>query len=110
MAVLLLIFFLLSYNIVVSLASVFSVASDTDWGMFHHDLMHTGYSMSTVPVANENLWTYETGLGVISSPAVVDGVVYIGGDIHVYALNATTGTLIWSFLTEIGNTIFSSCG
>jgi len=36
----------------------------------------------------------------LSSPAVVAGTVYIGsGDQHVYALDAATGTLKWSFLT-----------
>lgn len=36
----------------------------------------------------------------LSSPTVVDGVVYIGsGDQHVYALDAATGALKWSFAT-----------
>lgn len=36
----------------------------------------------------------------LSSPTVVDGVVYVGsGDQHVYALDAATGALRWSFAT-----------
>ena len=36
----------------------------------------------------------------LSSPAVAAGTVYIGsGDQHVYALDAATGTLRWSFAT-----------
>ena len=36
----------------------------------------------------------------MSSPTVVDDVVYVGsGDQHVYALDAATGTLRWSFAT-----------
>lgn len=36
----------------------------------------------------------------LSSPAVVDGVVYVGsGDGHVYALSAADGTLRWRFDT-----------
>lgn len=36
----------------------------------------------------------------MSSPTVVNGVVYIGsGDQHVYALDAATGALRWSFAT-----------
>ena len=36
-----------------------------------------------------------------SSPAVANGVVYIGdGNGKVYALNASTGTQIWNYTTE----------
>ena len=70
------------------------------WSMFQHDATHTGYSTSTVPMTNQTLWAFKTGGPVDSSPAVVDGVVYIGSnDNNVYALNATTGTLIWSYTT-----------
>ena len=48
------------------------------WPMFHHDLNHTGYSTSTGPETNNVLWSYETGDSVSSSPAVVDGKVYLG--------------------------------
>ena len=35
---------------------------------------------------------------MVSSPAVVHGVVYIGSeDRHVYAVNAATGAKLWSF-------------
>ena len=39
------------------------------------------------------------GVPVVFSPAVVNGVVYIGStdnDDDVYALNASTGALLWS--------------
>ena len=45
-------------------------------------------------------WRFATGDDVFSSPAVVDGVVYIGSnDTNVYALNAATGTEQWRFAT-----------
>ena len=71
------------------------------WPMFHHDLNHTGYSTSKAPKTNQTLWTYTTGAIIAqSSPAVADGIVYIGSEDHnVYALNATTGALIWSYST-----------
>ncbi len=38
---------------------------------------------------------------LFSSPAIENGVVYIGSeDGKVYALNASTGALIWSFTTD----------
>ena len=51
------------------------------------------------------LWSFATGGQVYSSPAVANGVVYIGSfDGNVYALNASTGAKLWSFATG------SQCG
>jgi parallel beta-helix repeat protein len=53
------------------------------------------------------VWSYATGSLVLSSPAVVNGVVYLGSyDDSVYALNATTGALVWSYAT--GGAVISS--
>jgi eukaryotic-like serine/threonine-protein kinase len=47
------------------------------------------------------LWSYATRSQTESSPAVVNGVVYVGSDdSNVYALNASTGGLPWSFATN----------
>jgi glucose dehydrogenase len=44
---------------------------------------------------------------VRTSPAVANDVVYVGSDDkNVYALNATTGALLWSYAT--GNLVESS--
>ena len=44
-----------------------------------------------------SLWTFATGGGVLSSPAVANGVFYVGSDDgNLYALDASTGTLLWS--------------
>ncbi|MFI6582598.1 PQQ-binding-like beta-propeller repeat protein [Embleya sp. NPDC050493] len=40
-------------------------------------------------------WTFDTG-NEITTPAVADGVVYIGGG-KVYALDAATGAMRWTF-------------
>ena len=75
------------------------------WPMFHHDTAHIGYSTSAAPSTNQTLWTWtsKSGLPVISSPAVVNGVVYVGDtDGRVYALNATTGKQIWNHTTGGG--------
>ena len=78
------------------------------WPMFHHDLNHTGYSTSRAPKTNQTLWSYTTGSSILwSSPAVADGRVYVGSaDYKVYALNASTGSLIWSYTT--GASVYSS--
>jgi len=47
------------------------------------------------------LWSAYTNGEVTSSPAVVDGVVYVGSkDRQVYAFDATTGTKLWSAYTN----------
>ena len=83
-------------------------AADIDWWpMFHHDLNHTGTSISTGPTTNSTLWTYMTGNSVYGSPAIVDGFVYVGSDdSKIYCLNATTGALVWSYTT--GSYVYSS--
>ena len=46
----------------------------------------------------EPAWTFDTGGVVESSPAIVDGVVYVGtfaGRLH--ALDAATGAELWAF-------------
>ncbi|MGW7513845.1 protein kinase domain-containing protein, partial [Streptomyces massasporeus] len=47
------------------------------------------------------LWTHTTGDAIRTSPAVVDGTVYIGSnDKKVYALDAATGTPRWTHTTD----------
>ena len=46
------------------------------------------------------LWSFTTGKRVSSSPAIANGVVYIGSvNGNFYALNASTGDKLWSFAT-----------
>jgi outer membrane protein assembly factor BamB len=52
-----------------------------------------------VPYPCAKLWNYPTGT-VDSSPAVVNGMVYVGSsDGNLYALDASTGALLWSYTT-----------
>jgi outer membrane protein assembly factor BamB len=88
-------------------ANSVNITDPNSWHMFHNDLAHSGYSESTGPLTNQTLWKYQTGSSIESSPAVVDGVVYIGAlwnghNGFVYALNATTGSKIWQFATDSG--------
>jgi parallel beta-helix repeat protein len=71
-----------------------------DWPMFRHDQSHTGYSASTAPNTNNTVWSYRTGDVVSSSPAVVDGRVFVGSnDNNVYCLKGSTGAKIWNYTT-----------
>jgi len=68
-----------------------------DWPMCHHDLAHTG-AVGHLPVVPTQTWNFSTldvNVGY-SSPAVVDGMVYVSFD-GVYALDAATGKEIWHY-------------
>ncbi len=80
-----------------------------DWPMFHQNLSHTGFSSATgLPTTNTTTWTYTTGGRVFeTSPTVVGDIVYVGSeDFNLYALNATNGSRIWSYLA--GNVIYGA--
>ena len=66
----------------------------------------TSISVATAPHLTK-AWSYTTGKDVSASPSIVNGVVYIGswnGD--EYALNASTGALLWK--TFLGLDSFGS--
>ena len=101
---------ILLFIIFINLAILASVptAYANDWPMFHHDLQHTGYSTSDAADTNNVMWTYTTDGDVYSSPAVVDGRVYIGSDDgHVYCLDAEDGDKIWNS-SNVGTVWYSS--
>jgi hypothetical protein len=65
------------------------------WPMFHQNLQRTGYLDTLGPLTNQTLWKFNTG-GQMGSPAVQDGVVYVGGYDHkIYAFDAHTGAVSW---------------
>src|SRR5581483_9990784 len=92
------------------LLSFFSVAliPAQDAPMFRGNLQHSGtYNAAGVPQLGGVKWKFHTEGRVISSPAVVDGVLYVGStDSNLYALDAATGTLKWKFPT--GSWVVSS--
>jgi outer membrane protein assembly factor BamB len=86
--------------LVVALAVVAALfLSGCDWPMFRFGPAHTGFtpdtSISKDAVQGSMVlnWTGTTGGGVVSSPAVVNGVVYVGaGDSKLYAFDAAGNT------------------
>ncbi len=79
------------------------------WPMFRGDLSHSGYSSSTAPLTNKTLWTYKTGGPVVSSPAILGDVVYVGSaDGYIYALNASNSNKLWSYQIGTPNGVYSS--
>jgi len=86
---------------------------NTNWAQFRYSGKHKGanpfenvLSPSNVAQIDQD-WSFPTSGQVQSSPAVANGVVYVGSyDDNVCALNAATGAKIWSFPT--GGLVFSS--
>lgn len=76
--------------------------------MFRGNPAHTGvYQAAGVPKFSKVKWKFHTDGSVFSSPAVTNGVVYVGsGDGNLYAVNQETGALKWKFPT--GSRVASS--
>ena len=77
-------------------------------GMFRANLAHTGVYDSSGPRQLKGVkWTFQTGGPVLTSPAIVDSVAYIGSDDHrLYAVSLATGKQLWMF--ETGGPVRSS--
>ena len=109
---LLLTILLLSLFSIVFASQIRVNASSTEsWTTFMNNYQRTGTSSNTGPETNATVWKWYQGLSTITStrdptesvaltPAVVNGVVYVGTDNNsVVALNEFTGAIIWESYT-----------
>ena len=97
----------LSISILILCACFVPVVSATcysNWTQFHRANMHRFNPCEKVLNA-DNVgklslkWKHAAGR-LSSSPAVANGVVYVGSDNHIaYALKASTGALLWRYTT-----------
>ncbi len=80
-----------------------------DWPMYGRNLRHTfSNERSSINPSNvsslQAAWTFTAGDVVSASPAVVDGVVYVGSwDGYFYAFDAHSGLLKWKFQVDCQN-------
>jgi outer membrane protein assembly factor BamB len=99
--------------ITILLAPIFSIFSEPtvqasnsldDWPMFHHDPAHTGVTSSAGPTKAVELWRFYVGgyINLGSSAAVVDGLVYVGANNNIYAIDAYTGSKLWKYSAKFG--------
>jgi lysophospholipase L1-like esterase len=78
--------------------------SPSDWTEFHRDNMQRWNPYETVLGVNnvgslQPKWKSPIGSITQSSPAVVNGVLYVGTDEgSIYALNSSTGVLLWNII------------
>ena len=80
--------------------SVTSASLPGQWAMRGRDLQQSSYvsSFSRQP-EGRLVWSLDLGTYTRSAPAVVDGIIYIGGDFKIIALNAETSETIWELPT-----------
>ncbi|MBI1969562.1 PQQ-binding-like beta-propeller repeat protein, partial [Candidatus Woesearchaeota archaeon] len=70
-----------------------------DWPMFKYNPSRVGSTEEFGPTGNATQWTI-SGKWPMTSPVILDDYLYFGsGYNRTYALNATTGTEIWTFQT-----------
>ena len=77
--------------------NVSAASTPGDWPMFQRDHLHSGLVAddNATPVGNLK-WRFDTDGPLFSSPAVVDGTLYLTtGDRRVVALEEASGDLIW---------------
>src|SRR5437667_229650 len=97
------------------LLSAPAAARAEDWPMYGRDLKHS-FTNSAALINASNVttllpaWTFLTGDAVSASPAIVNGVVYVGAwDGFFYALDANTsspsGAMIWKFQVDCQSAI-----
>jgi outer membrane protein assembly factor BamB len=82
--------------------SALAATAQADVPMFRGNAAHTGLFRGEAPVTFTRVkWAFATKGQVLSSPAVVDGTVYVGStDAHVYAIEAASGGEKWKFQTK----------
>jgi outer membrane protein assembly factor BamB len=70
--------------------------------MFRVNPQHSGiYNAAGVPKYTRLKWKFHTGGQVVSSPAIVGEMVYVGSNDHnLYAIDLEGGALKWKFKTD----------
>lgn len=93
--------YLLSAAIIGSL--FVSLSYGVPWSTFRGNAQRTGFYPNKVgvpPASGDRLWHIQLPGPIVSSPAIVGGVLYVGcRDSSLYAIDASTGEVIWSIKT-----------
>lgn len=91
--------FKLFFGIIIVFVVIYPVHATE--GMFRANPQHTGqYDNVEITLGNTELWCFSTGSIIETSPAIVNGAIFIGGSPTLYALNANTGKEKWEFTTD----------
>ncbi|MCZ7358097.1 MAG: PQQ-binding-like beta-propeller repeat protein [Candidatus Methanoperedens sp.] len=83
-----------------SLLILAAPAVASDWSQFGYDSSHSGFTTDSVVPPLVLKWTANLYYNTDSSPVVVNGVVYVGSNGGVHALDAESGKEIWRSPTD----------
>ncbi len=84
-----------------SAVHVLNSSASSSWPTLEGDQGRTGFFSGRAPENPTISWTFKTGAAILASPVIYGGRVYIASTDHsAYALNETSGSLIWR--TELG--------
>jgi len=93
-------------NALLTLALVWTAAAatppvSTTTAMFRGGPEHSGVQAAAAPREFHRVrWTFPTGARIVSSPVLLDGVIYFGSnDNNVYAVAADSGRQLWAHAT-----------
>ena len=79
-------------------SNISAIAGPGDWPMFLRDPIHSAATDVPATPRGKLKWRFDTEFPLFSSPAVVDGRLYLGsGDNRIVALDADTGELLWEY-------------
>ena len=72
-----------------------------DWPAFRGNERRTGHIREQAAPPLTGAWEFQIQGDVVSSPAVYDGIVYVGARSgSLYALDVKTGELLWDYSTD----------
>lgn len=77
-----------------------AITDQNNWPMFRGQQSLLGTAAGTLPDSLQLLWKFKTGGDIKSSPAINDGLVFIGSaDANVYAIDLENGHKVWEYQT-----------
>jgi len=82
-------------------APLASAQLPADWPSHRGDPGLTGVAAGTLLLPLVERWSFQAGKGIVPSPVVAEGKLFVGCDDHkLYALDAASGALLWAHETK----------
>ncbi len=91
-----------AWTFIIAIAAIVSSCNIAPaWHTFLSDDYHTGYYPSAAPYSCNPIFKFRTLSEVRGSASIFGGCAYFGTDDGtIYAINSTTGALLWSYATN----------
>jgi len=76
-------------------------SAPADWAAFRGDPALNGVAPGALALPLAERWSFQAGKGIVPSPVVAGGRLYVGCDDHrLYCLDAASGALLWAHETK----------